>query len=247
MARVLVVGDTHGEDTPLNIARKNIDNVDHVVFVGDYCDSFTSQWLPKQKAVLSSIIDFYKEYSDKVHLLVGNHDFQYMGGIQKCSGCQFGAIPNIVTFFRKNIQYFDILFKCDNWIFSHAGISQFWYNNKFGSDNNIIDNKTSPWESIDDINLAFHGGMTNCFEPLGNDIYGNDIRESPLWIRPNALLNNMLSGYNQVVGHTELTSNDRIFVDKRSGEHKLVVVDSVDRNVYAIVDTTADTCQILVD
>ena len=45
--KILSLGDTHGSEMTLKIANKYKNEVDHIVFHGDYCDSFNSKW-PEQ-------------------------------------------------------------------------------------------------------------------------------------------------------------------------------------------------------
>jgi hypothetical protein len=49
------------------------------------------------------------------------------------------------------------------------------------------------------------------------DMYGDDVTQTPIWVRPNSLLEDRVPGYIQVVGHTQqrhiTLSTDVILID----------------------------------
>ena len=53
-----------------------IDEVDQVVFLGDYLDPYSREGITFEDALIEfeEILDFKKAYPDKVVLLVGNHE-----------------------------------------------------------------------------------------------------------------------------------------------------------------------------
>lgn len=256
--KILAVGDTHGDETPLSIAKDHIDEVEKVIFHGDYADSFDSRW-PQQKEVLEKILDFKFENSDKVDLLWGNHDHAYISD-PHVSGHQNTFAHDMREFFLKYLPYFQIISVYDKWIFSHAGVSGIWmerYLKNFADDGNL---KTEPLK-VDDINQVFAQKYWSVFDHLSLNPYGDSEEEGPLWIRPRALLHSGVTGYNQCVGHTEVvadaSSDDRIIsLDKivkgsarmQYGENlyqKYVLIDSRARDIYAIIDT--DTNEVTIE
>jgi predicted phosphodiesterase len=126
--KVLQVSDVHGDKTPLELAKKYINEVDMVVFPGDYADSFDNKW-NDQKPILMQILDFKKENPDKVKVLLGNHDIAYLIG-EIVSGHQLIFAYDIEEYLQRNAKLFSIVFVQDNWIFSHAGVSKEWMVNK---------------------------------------------------------------------------------------------------------------------
>lgn len=262
--KVLSLGDTHGEPITLEIAKENFDKVDHIVFHGDYVDSFDSKWA-KQKDTLEKIIEFKKEFPDKVTLLLGNHDIQYIGATI-CSGHQAVSYVDIQDFLNQHFDLFNAIEVIDKWIFSHAGVSEYWFNNKYGHISDVeYDDKTDPFENLEQINEHFRQKDFKCFNALGDNPYGIDRRESCFWIRPQALLTTPKLGYHQVVGHTELACDsesrvltqrmmfksnnisERSFIWKKNEkqlDYKLVLIDSPKRDVFSIVDTSDDSVEI---
>jgi len=74
--KIIVLGDTHGRSKWKEVLRKEPDAT-KVVFLGDYFDSFD---IPFEEQVenFTNILALKKEDPDKIVLLLGNHDFQYL-------------------------------------------------------------------------------------------------------------------------------------------------------------------------
>lgn len=242
--RILVVGDTHGDRTPLEIAKAHIDEVDKVVFLGDYVDSFDNKW-PEQKAVLEDIIAFK---NDKVELIWGNHDHSYISD-PYVSGHQDIFHEDMNEFFKAHLDLFNIVFIQDNWIFSHAGVSDIWLKNPEAIPFGVDEEETRI--KLEDVNTAFHGGRWPIFDHNSYSCTGDCETEGPLWIRPSSLMTAAVKGYNQVVGHTELNEDTPMEARVLQGcktnikplkdrDEKIVLVDSQKRNIYAMVDTSTD-------
>lgn len=125
--KILIIPDVHGSHN-WEIAKEKIDEVDFVVFLGDYVDSWENNW-PDQGENVKAIFDFKRKYPDKVKILIGNHDFSYITGTRdgSCvSGHQSGKISEIRSLFTANLDIIDLAFECDGWVFSHAGFSKTW-------------------------------------------------------------------------------------------------------------------------
>ena len=79
--RILVIPDIHGESFWKEPVHKYIDQVDKVIFLGDYLDPYRSHLEEYDfDAVFKNmmeIIDLKQKSNDKVVLLKGNHDFHY--------------------------------------------------------------------------------------------------------------------------------------------------------------------------
>lgn len=87
---------------------------------------------------------------------------------------------------------FKIVHQENNILFSHAGITNEWCKN-----NNIEITKNF----VNKINKKLLTDI-NCFEIYNSKGYGDEIWQSPLWIRPNSLMYDALKNYVQIVGHT---------------------------------------------
>ena len=75
MAKILIIPDVHGTHE-WEMAKNEISQVDYVVFMGDYFDSWENKW-DDQGNNFKNICKFKRNNSDKVILLLGNHDWSY--------------------------------------------------------------------------------------------------------------------------------------------------------------------------
>lgn len=129
MAKILIIPDQHGSHN-WEVAKEKINEVDFVVFLGDYFDAWHNAW-PDQGENFKNICDFKRKNPDKVKLLIGNHDWSYLSGTREgenCSGHQYSKVSEIRALLRANNDILDIAFECDGWVFSHAGFSKTWVN-----------------------------------------------------------------------------------------------------------------------
>jgi hypothetical protein len=106
----------------------------------------------------------------------------------------------------------------DKYIISHAGVS-----------NTFLGKLKKKGETdIAGVNEAFLKDR-NILAFDGYDIYGDDLTQSPIWIRPNSLYADAVSGYSQIVGHTQLAEISEVPLDSKQGaEAKLVFIDTGD-------------------
>ncbi|HZG01665.1 MAG TPA: metallophosphoesterase, partial [Chitinophagales bacterium] len=123
--RIIAVGDTHGRDTWERIAAANL--WDKFVFIGDYFDSREGISAAVQLENFKNIVAFKKRAPGSVVLLVGNHDFHYLGGISaRYSGHQelyASEIREALEAARDSLQ---ICFAADGHLFTHAGVTKTW-------------------------------------------------------------------------------------------------------------------------
>lgn len=78
MSKILIVSDVHGRKF-WHKAKEMINNVDKVVFLGDYLDPYSYEGVSRLDAIkeFREIIKFKEDNPDKVILLLGNHDCAY--------------------------------------------------------------------------------------------------------------------------------------------------------------------------
>lgn len=126
--RVLSVPDLHGSS-----CWKTIDpaEYDRIVFLGDYCDSYTKTD-DEIVSNLRDIITFKLQYPEKVVLLLGNHDLQYVyeEPMFGCSGFRRSYLLKLRHVFHSSVDLFKITHHekigKKNWVFTHAGITKTW-------------------------------------------------------------------------------------------------------------------------
>lgn len=196
---ILSIGDLHGNFVLDNV-KSLIDKYDKIVFMGDYVDSFTLSNLTINKN-LYDLIEFKKANSNKVVLLLGNHDLQYLftDSIHRCSGYRPEMRFDLYDIFNKNKELFQMVYQKDNYLWTHAGIHTGWYKqrfNKFRKEHDI--------ESISDqLNTAFELYEESLFDVgwYRGGIY--DVG-GPFWADKKEMTTNPLREYYQIVGHTRI-------------------------------------------
>jgi len=198
----IVIGDPHGR---WEFVKKIYDKEqpDEVIILGDYFDSFNIDAYA-QRECYDNIINLRNEHLEKSKgdfiMLIGNHDFHYMDeNFGRCSGwnpltCSQASYPLCRDLDNKVLQFVYVDYK-NFTIYSHAGVSQKWFN-EWCKD-----------MELGDINSLKTKAFCFTFKE-GGDYYGSSQYNSPLWIRPEGLKKSPFTDYNggvwnQIFGHTE--------------------------------------------
>lgn len=200
MSKILFIGDIH---TKQNIVKRveellNEDKeIEKVVFVGDYVDDWKTNYLDNIN-ILNTMFNLKRKYKDKIELLWGNHEHSYFG--YACSGHKYldDDFPKLLS---DNLDLFNIIYKTDDFICSHAGITENWFT-AIKEKYNIKDDN----EMLDKINELFHKEDKNMLELLSVASVssgGYSDFASPLWSRPSDHTYSPINlGRDQIVGHT---------------------------------------------
>lgn len=189
--KILCLGDTHGNPLWKEIINK--ETFDKVVFIGDYFDSFDFTG-EQQLSNYLDIIEYKKNNLDKVILLIGNHDYHYLDVDEQYSGFQQDFANQFNYVLKENLHLHQMCYKYENFIFTHAGVSNTWLKNN-GYNNEEIN------EFIND--LFKHKPLSFKFTPGRNySNTGDDVTQSPIWIRPKSLNQDKLENYYHIIGHT---------------------------------------------
>jgi len=217
---IISIGDCHGFDTwkqPLNYWRPNeektlVDQYDYIVFVGDYVDEFE---LPDSQIYknLVEIIELKKLYPDKVILLYGNHDIQYLLGTKGngCTGYRPSMWLQLNELFTQNRNLFQLAFQVKNYLWTHAGVHRGFYSMNIQNKKYIIrDGVEKEYLTIDKSGTV--ADILNfCFEAKHQPIFDCGLQRGghakvggPLWADKNELYSKPLDGYHQIVGHTRI-------------------------------------------
>jgi hypothetical protein len=185
----LVMGDIHGRDFWKRYIEEDFTEF---YFVGDYFDSFNVPFA-RQYRNFNEICKMARK-NKKIKLCLGNHDYHYLGKVlgQQYSGYQEEHFYDIYQVLEKNMDLLKVVHVTeDNHVISHAGVSA-WFMERI---------KRAGYKTVEDINRAFEDNR-NILNFNGRNPYGDDITQSPIWIRPNSLEQQPLDGYHQIVGHT---------------------------------------------
>ena len=198
--KIITIGDIHGRPIWKKIVADNPDT-DTFIFVGDYFDSFDYS-AAEQIYNFKEIIEFKKANFLKVILLLGNHDVIYFPktldlGIE---GFNISNLADIQKVLLDNQQYLQMCYQADNYLFTHAGVSETFLKDTYYPDGDNFSQIPAHLNALWKISPKDFS-----FKP-GWDKYGNSPNQSCIWIRPQALMiyNKKLkkSGLVQIVGHT---------------------------------------------
>lgn len=225
--KIIPIPDLHG-----SAEWKRLDFTQDALFafLGDYVDSLV---IGRQDIVrnLQEVIALKLQYPDKVALLIGNHDIQYRyldEWMLRCSGFDERSMLILNNIFTENWHLFEYAVQHENAIFTHAGITTYWYDDFKKRSNEI-------WRHIDinELNIAeqLNAVKNTRFERIlwnvcptripggGRGSIGKHHDGGPLWCDKSVLIHSPLPGYNQVVGHTgvddieiyETAASDKIY------------------------------------
>lgn len=201
---VISIGDIHGRPYWKNI---DPESFDLIVFIGDYVDAYIfSNGEVLQN--LKDIIVLKKKYPEKVVLLLGNHDVQYMWNYFEfgCTGFRDTMYDELHILFTENRDLFKIAHQEGKTIWTHAGISNGWV--KFNQ--KIIDENAKKFGTealVDTLNCIMHTKDNKILHQVSVKRQGVYPHGGITWADRQETVNNYLDGYHQIVGHTPI---DRI-------------------------------------
>jgi len=192
---ILTWGDLHGQDI---WKKTDVDRYDKIIFLGDYVDSL---YLDDQTIIrtFTEVIDFKKQYPDKVVLLIGNHEINYLFPKYCPLGYRVSKVENFLTIFLKNFDYFRIAFQYRNYLWTHAGIHKGWYHYKLKekveeTDRNLAD-------TLERLFIERYPPLFEVGWARGGTQY--DVG-GPFWLDASLLIKKPLAGLHQIVGHTHV-------------------------------------------
>lgn len=227
--RILCIGDIHGRSIWKLIEQREEKDYDKIVFIGDYWDSFNIPFKEQCNNFLD-ICQFKQDNPDKVILLFGNHDYHYLPCATASGEVYSGFQDKYAFLIQKEIEQalsLDLLQMCHvhgEFCFTHAGITNTWLKN------NEYDKSDVEWW----VNGLFKN-HPNSFRFVGRDCYGNSKESSPIWVRPESLVVDVLYPYIHVVGHTRV----RNIKPSEGMVSRAIFIDTLDNKneEYLMIDT----------
>lgn len=220
--KLIAIGDTHGRSD----WKKLIDtqSFDKLVFIGDYFDSSHLDATTQINNFLD-IVAYKKAHPSKVVLLFGNHDFHYLSIARQTgetySGFQAPYASRIGELIEENLKLLQMCYREGDYLFSHAGVTHTWLNRAGYMDG----------EADSFINALFKTHPQS-FLFNGWDPYGDNITQSPIWVRPASLKKNAYKHetIKQVVGHTRMEKitiikNRYFFIDTLDAAREFLIVE----------------------
>jgi predicted MPP superfamily phosphohydrolase len=174
------------------------------VFLGDYTDSFTETNQTIRENLLE-IIKFKTLYPNNVILLWGNHDVEYLKNLpwlkmdDHVSGFRPEVHYDLYDIFNTNKDLFQVAFKINNYLFSHAGVHFGWYHFVFTKA--IKGMGMEDMNIAEQINEAFKLNLECIFDV---DWYRGGRKKvgGPLWCSKQLIEKKPLKYCHQIVGHT---------------------------------------------
>jgi hypothetical protein len=215
------MGDVHGRDFWKRHLEKDFSEF---YILGDYFDSFDAPF----EFQLKNFMELCKaaRADSRIKLCLGNHDYHYLKNIfpQEYSGFQVNKLPKIRKALEENMDLIKVLYITkDRIIISHAGVSTTFMEKM----------KAYGVHKPEDINATFLQNR-NILTFSGINNYGDDVTQSPIWIRPVSLIIDHLAGYSQIVGHTERPDINVFTMEEASAKKEaltLVICDTGDRDL----------------
>lgn len=201
--KIITIGDLHGKDCWKQIVPAQYDKI---VFIGDYVDGVDKRGEDIVEN-LKAIIAFKLQQPEKVILLLGNHDIQYLH-FPKHPCSEFDSViqPELTMIFNEYKSEFQVAWQHGKYLFTHAGVSRkylVWLQEML--EGNLI-SYHSPMmagylnhiHQTDPHLLYVCGTKRGGFYPHGG----------PLWADEKETQLDHLVGFHQVVGHSRIFKID---------------------------------------
>lgn len=210
----IILGDTHGRAYWKYVVHTQ--EFDKIVFLGDYFDSWD---IPGEEQIknFQDIIRYKRDNPEKVVLLIGNHDYHY---IPDCvdygnySGFQRRYQFQIRHMLRTDLEVMQMAYEFGNYLCTHAGVTKTWMNTCY----ELTDGWAQDMGTDEFINDMFKF-KPDLFRFTGNDPYGDDPTQGPIWVRPQSLNEDAIDRIH-IVGHTgmkQIASEPVRFRERGSG------------------------------
>lgn len=231
--KILAIGDIHGRTRWKEVLATET-HWDKVVFLGDYFDAWDDFTPTHQLQNFLEIMDFKRENPDKAVILFGNHDFHYMEGVKDFySGYQATARFDFQKALRENRDLIQACYKWGKYLFTHAGVTHVWWKNLIEwFDARGIDIVGMGVDEVINFAAQFNLQIFKFTDGRYFDPHGDEVCQTPIWVRPGALMKARLGDYFHVVGHT--FGYPEILTDKDPGG--VIKIDALGLGYYLQID-----------
>ena len=218
----IAIGDVHGLDLWRDVVEAHPEC--RLVFLGDYLDPYG--YVPREKLLenLRSIIELKRDRPEDVILLLGNHDLHYFCE-DACVGTRFdmGIAEAASWMFLNNIDLFQYAFQDGEYLFTHAGVSQLWFNNDFCGDaeRSLAEQLNNP--AADQVPVLLRVGYARG---------GRRGDTGGIFWADKSELEEPLCGYTQIVGHNRVAE---VTEHTGPGGGKVVFCDCLRNGLYLYI------------
>jgi hypothetical protein len=219
--KILTIGDLHGLP---DWKKADPEKYDVIVFLGDYVDSHHLA----DDAILTNldhVLNFKKANPEKVKLLWGNHEISYLYRSYRCTGYRYDIAEPINQKLTENFNLFQMAFLFRNYLWTHAGFHQEYYNKRILP---VI--STSDKDISKTLERLFNGMYDPLFE-VGYERGGWNRKAigGPFWIDSSRLLEKPLKGFHQIVGHTPVKTIEHHLSYENDPNTSVTLCDCIER------------------
>ena len=212
-----IIGDIHGRTSWKELVDESCINI----FVGDFFDPYQPISFFDLKRNFLEIVEFKKAHPENVVLLYGNHDYEYLPGINEKSSRynELHAMSIRDLLVEAAPSFHGVAYAIgEKYLVTHAGVTRPWKDKYLPEVTNI--NPTCMARAINTLWETDKPAFGFRYNAEMFDFYGESPQHSPIWVRPQ-----MLGWHNlykrtdviQIVGHSQVKnitdSGDVIFVD----------------------------------
>ena len=218
----IAIGDVHGLDLWRDVVEAHPEC--RVVFLGDYLDPYG--YVPREKLLenLRSIIELKRDRPEDVILLLGNHDLHYFCE-DACVGTRFDMeIAKAASWmFLNNIGLFQYAFQDGEYLFTHAGVSQLWFDYDFCGDaeRSVAEQLNNP--AADQVAALLRVGYARG---------GRACDTGGIFWADKSELEEPLYGFTQIVGHNRVAE---VTEHTGPGGGKIVFCDCLRNGLYLYI------------
>jgi len=229
---ITIIPDQHGERNWEKVYI--ISDSDYFVSLGDWFDSFNVP-ANEQMRNFKEYMDWVKQDPEHRLTCIGNHDLAYLMSSldgMDVSGHNLKYHNQINKLLNENIEYLKPFVILDDIVFSHAGFSNSWIE-RYDID---LDDLETNWNTTTYHNLLMFNEPPDDIDITDEvSITGDNIWQSPLWIRPYSLIQDSYFPF-QVVGHTELCEDSPAYI--QHDDNKFIFCDSQKHNLITTINTS---------
>lgn len=219
--KLIAIGDIHGRTAWKQVV--NGSKADIIVFIGDYFDAKEPISVAGQIANFRQIVGLKRQEPGSVILLCGNHDYHYLrSSSERYVGFQPLGSIDIADALDDAMrdESIQMAYAHSGVLFTHAGVTKTWLSSQGYAGGPIPD-------FINDL-FQFQPGRFRFQMGENQSKTGDDVTQSPIWVRPASLRKDAVDGFIQVVGHTRQA---HIII-----EDGLVLIDALGSGEYLLVD-----------
>lgn len=207
---IIWIWDIHWVDYWNKIIEKE-EGANKFIFVWDYFDSYTLS-LEEQKKNFIEIAEYKRKYKDKVSLILWNHEVHYLMDDKQWGWYNTENTLEIKEILEEYIAELDVVVRVEDILFSHAWISNTWFDkikHKINPENDI-------WGEINDLFFETYKSWSSDFSFFKEDNTNWDnVNQWPFRIRPKSLYTDYLDWYKQIVWHSYVARGERIIYKKK--------------------------------